>query len=510
MLVFPPFAWTELAWLAPLPVLLMLPAPRPGAAAAAVWLFGTLWALGVVAPWMTPALHALFGLTPVATAGLLLVVCQGGVPFAFLGWLLHAGRPTTPLGRVLYAPAAWVTVEYLRAHVPFGTPWALLGLALAEAPTVSQIADLGGAYAITFVLVLTSAAAAELLHARTARRRLAATGSGGLATGLAATGPRGLAAALALTVAVLAATAGYGMARRTQVRAAIARAPTARIALVHAELPNGARRDPAHALAAFERYLALDATVPAGVDLVVWPENAVPLLLEDNPELVVRVSAQSGGVPRLIGAPRTIVENGRPSLRASAFLIGPGGIMGAYDKHRLLVLAETMPSLGGAGILTGHGFTPGTGPTTLAAGALAIAPLVCYEFIFPELPRAAVRTGAQLIVNVSNDSWFRPGAGPRQHLLFGRLRTVELRRAMVRAANLGPTTMILPDGTTALETDGATPGVEIVDVPLLDVTTAYARLGDLVAWTCIVAVGLAVASARRRRHRVARSVATAT
>src|SRR5512139_595365 len=54
VLVFPPFGWTWLAWLAPLPVLLMLPAPGAAAAAAAVWLFGTLWALGVVAPWMTP------------------------------------------------------------------------------------------------------------------------------------------------------------------------------------------------------------------------------------------------------------------------------------------------------------------------------------------------------------------------------------------------------------------------------------------------------------------------
>ena len=196
---------------------------------------------------------------------------------------------------------------------------------------------------------------------------------------------------------------------------------------------------------------------------------------------------------RLIGAPRAVTGDGGSSLRASAFLIGPRGIEGIYDKHRLLALAETMPAMGGAGTFVEYGFSPGTGPSMLAAGDLRIAPLICYEFIFPELPRAAVRDGAQLLVNLSNDSWFRPGAGPRQHLLFGRLRTIELRRTMVRAANLGPSAIILPTGETALETDGVTPGVESIDVPLFEMQTIYARVGDLFAWTCVAAVALVMA-----------------
>ncbi len=481
MLIFPPFAWTGLAWVAASPVLLMLPAPRARAAAAAAWVFGTLWALGVVAPWMTPALHALFGLTALETAGLLLLVCQCGLPFALLGWLLHVGRPATALGRVLYAPAVWVGIEYLRAHVPFGTPWALLGLALADAPTVSQLADLGGPYAITFVLVLASAAVAEVIAARGRRR--------------------GLVPALAVTATLLILAFGYGTLRRDTVRALAAAAPTMRVALVHAEVPNDERQDPGRALATLERYLALDAPVAAGTDLVVWPENAVPLLLDDNPELVTRIARTGARALRLVGAPRVVTIDGRPSLRASAYLIGPDGIAGHYDKHRLLALAETMPAFGGGGVMLARGFTPGAGPAVLTAGPHRIAPLVCYEFIFPELARAAVRDGAELLVNLSNDSWFLPGAGPRQHLLFGRLRAIELRRTMVRAANLGPTTIILPDGTTTLETDGTTPGVEVADVPLLTVETVYARVGDLFAWTCIAAVVIATARRwRERRH----------
>ena len=469
----------------------MLPAPSAAKAVIAVWLFGTLWALGVVAPWMTPALQALFGLSSLQTAGMLLLVCQCGLPFALLGWVLHAGRPATPLGRVLFAPAAWVSVEYLRAHVPFGTPWALLGLALAEAPTVAQIADVGGAYAISFTLVLASAALAETIAAGAAWQRLVP--------------------ALTATATILGLVLGYGTFRYAAIRAAVAKAPTTRVALVHPEIPNAERLNPRQAVKLFEQNLTLDASGSTDdANLIGWPENAAPLLLEDNPENVKRVATLRANTRRLIGAPRAVTGDGGSSLRASAFLIGPRGIEGIYDKHRLLALAETMPAMGGAGTFVEYGFSPGTGPSMLAAGDLRIAPLICYEFIFPELPRAAVRDGAQLLVNLSNDSWFRPGAGPRQHLLFGRLRTIELRRTMVRAANLGPSAIILPTGETALETDGVTPGVESIDVPLFEMQTIYARVGDLFAWTCIAAVGLAVTRQRWRGRRSHTDPATAT
>lgn len=476
--MFPPFGWTWLTWLAPLPVFLLLPAPSAWAAVGATWAFGTLWALGVVAPWMTPALHALFDLSPLETAALLLAVCQGGLPFAALGLLLHAGRPRSALARVLYAPAVWVAVEYGRSHVPFGTPWALLGSALAEAPTVGQVADLGGAYALSFLAALASAAAAEVVR-----------------------GGRRAAAAALVAATVLVAALGYGGLRGAAVRAEMRRAPVARVALVHAEIPNAERRSPADALAALDRYLALEPGPEAALDLVVWPENAVALLLEENPALVARIGAGGRGRPHLIGAPRTVVADGAAALRASAFLVADGAIAGVYDKHRLLPLAETMPAFGGGGLRLARGFSAGHGAAVLDAGGLRLGPLICYELIFPELPRAAVRAGAELLVNVSNDSWFRPGAGPRQHFLFGRLRAVELRRALVRAANRGPTAVVLPDGTTALTTDGTTPGVEIAAVPLLDGLTLYARVGDAFAWLCIAAVAGRLATGARRRAR---------
>jgi apolipoprotein N-acyltransferase len=269
----------------------------------------------------------------------------------------------------------------------------------------------------------------------------------------------------------------------------------ARVALVHAELENARRQGAATAAAALDRYLTLGPAAGT-VDLVVWPENAVNLLLEDNPELVARIAARAGATPYVVGAPRTVATGSAYTLRTSALVIADGGLARSYDKRRLLPFAETMPSLRGRGAAQPQIFLPGTAATVVTVGSLRLGPLICYEAIFPELARATVRAGAELLVNLSNDSWFPPGAGPAQHARFAELRAVELRRTLVRAANRGVTMVVLPDGRVPLATDGAKPGVEIVAVPLLTIPTVYARIGDGFAWLCVVAVAVGLAGSR--------------
>jgi apolipoprotein N-acyltransferase len=131
---------------------------------------------------------------------------------------------------------------------------------------------------------------------------------------------------------------------------------------------------------------------------------------------------------------------------------------------------------------------------------MRLGPLICYEAIFPETARSAVRAGADLLVNISNDAWFSHPAGAAQHYLFSRARAVEFRRTLVRVANRGTTAVVLPDGSTAIATDGRTPGLEIASVPRLETITPYARLGDAFAWTCVAGVAATLArSAWRRR-----------
>ena len=129
-MIFPPFGWSWLTWLAPLPLfLLSASGVGLGACVLLCWIVGTVQATAVIAPWLWPAMRDLLPYAPGITVALLALLCQlvGGLPYAALGLVLVAGRRLPPVTRVLFAPAAWVGMEYLRAHLPFGTPWALLG-----------------------------------------------------------------------------------------------------------------------------------------------------------------------------------------------------------------------------------------------------------------------------------------------------------------------------------------------------------------------------------------------
>jgi apolipoprotein N-acyltransferase len=135
----------------------------------------------------------------------------------------------------------------------------------------------------------------------------------------------------------------------------------------------------------------------------------------------------------------------------------------------------------------------------LQAGRLRLAPLICYEAIFADLARSAVRAGANLLVNLSNDTWLARTSGRDQHFLFMRLRAVELRRASVRIANRGVTGVVWPDGTASIVARGDGAGAHVIEVPLLATRTTYERRGDWFAVLCAFAALAGLTSIRFSR-----------
>jgi apolipoprotein N-acyltransferase len=480
--LFPPWDASALAWVSLVPLLWALDGAGVGAAAVTGWLFGSTAALGLVTGWLWPALTDFFGAAVGVRVSLLALASQlgGGLPLAVFGIAGARATAAGPVARVLLVAAAWTAVEYGRGRLPYAMPWAPLGAALAPDGAIAQVADLGGVYVVSFVVAVVNAA---LAFAWTGGRRGDASATR---------------SSLLVAAVVLALAGGYGGWRHADVGGRMAAAPVLRVALVHAELENARRDGAAMAAAALDRYLALSPAA-ASVDLVVWPENAVNLLLEDNPELVARIAAHAGQASYLVGAPRAVSTAAGATLRTSALVIADGAVQGAYDKRRLLPFAETMPSLRGEGGADPRSFVAGDAATVLTVGGRRLGPLICYEAIFPDLARATVHAGAELLVNLSNDSWFAAGAGPEQHARFALFRAVELRRTMVRAANRGITTVVLPDGRRPVVTDGLSPGVEIVTVPLLELPTVYGAAGDVFAWACIVAAAAAMLGHHRGR-----------
>lgn len=387
-----------------------------------------------------------------------------------------AEKQPGPWRAALFWAVALTFMELARSYVLTGFPWALLGHAwVGWAPM--QLAAWVGPVGLTLLTVLAPA----LLVAAWPRR-----------------------AAVALTLLLFAALYGAGM---WQARAHLAEPLGPVVRLVQ---PNAAQRlkwDPAYAEGFFLRQL--EFTAAAGVNgrpaLVIWPETAIPNVLNRAGAMLQAVARASGGVPVALGIQR--LEDGR-GYNSLAVLDAEGGVADLYDKYHLVPFGEYLPlsdyldtvgmTLFGAD--AGFGFSPGPGARLLDLGPLGrVLPLICYEAIFPQNLRAAPER-PDWILQVTNDAWFGQISGPYQHLAQARLRAVEQGLPLVRVANTGVSAVIDARGNVLQSLPLGEAGWLDAALPPPLPPTLYARTGDApVALLLVLAIALGAIRRRQRR-----------
>ena len=261
----------------------------------------------------------------------------------------------------------------------------------------------------------------------------------------------------------------------------------------------------------YRRLLALSEPVEGQeADLVIWPESAIPMILDrqrleqDAYGLPVQLAERAGSGATFILGALTASPEGR-FFNSLVILDGERGLSGIYDKHHLVPFGEFVPFSGllsglGLDAFTGGEFDRGPGPALMEVpGHPAFAVAICYEIIFPREMRHAA-AGASWILQVTNDAWFGPAAGPKQHFALAQVRAAELGLPVVRVANTGITGIV--DGTglviERLPTEEAGSLVRALPVGP-PVRTPYSVRGDLVFFILLV-VGFAVPWLVRRRQ----------
>ncbi|HEX9857639.1 MAG TPA: apolipoprotein N-acyltransferase, partial [Paracoccaceae bacterium] len=316
-----------------------------------------------------------------------------------LFWAVAAGIAAfaaTPARRALAFALTLCLAELARGTVLTGFPWALPGHIWVVTP-LAQLAALIGPNGL---MLMTALAAALPV----------------------AFGYRGLAASAAL----LAAVAGFGVWRLAGPDPAPARAVTLRLVQPNAE--QHLKWDPAQARILFERQLAFTAALPRP-DLTIWPETAVPYLLNGSPGALEAIAAAADDAPVAFGIQRTEGWRGFNSM----VVTGAGGAVTAlYDKHHLVPFGEYIPfgdlaadlfGLTAFAAQEGNGYSAGAAAMLLDLGPELgrVLPLICYEAVFPQDLRAAPGR-ADWILQITNDAWFGTLTGPYQHLAQARLR----------------------------------------------------------------------------------------
>ena len=331
------------------------------------------------------------------------------------------------MGRIAALAFSFAISEWLRGMLFTGFSWNAVGYGAMPVPLLMQSAYLVGIAGMNALAVFVFAAPA-----------LIGTRQG-----------RGL--GLSLAALLFALHVGYGFYALRWIALPAPDGQATVVRLVQPVIDQAMKLDDSARAEIFERHLSLSAAAPEDggkrPDIVVWPETSIPFILTDNPDALVRIADVLEDDQVLIaGAVRTeSAGSGKaPRYYNSIYAIdGRGQIIGAADKVHLVPFGEYMPfgevfeSLGVAAVAAmPGGFSGAREHQLLTASGRSFYPLICYEAIFPQEIGAAADEAAALL-NVTNDAWFGNTPGPYQHFHQARLRAVERRLPLIRAANNG-------------------------------------------------------------------------
>lgn len=492
--LFDKLLW-PLGWVALVPLFLALRNASPGRAFVLGW-----WTESVIT-WMgfywlvgTMVRYGFISL-PVSLLFFAIIGFGYGVRLGiFAWWLRFAALPAAPWWYRLVLPAcAYVALDYLFPRI---FPW-YLGVLQYPAKPLIQIADVTGIHGVTFLLVACSTVVATCVSRQDDLRR----GSRSLMSGVVGV--------------LLLANAGYGLWRISQIEHAMQQAPSLRVALVQPNIGVQQKSSRGHR----QQYLHMQVemsrtTLSEHPDLIVWPETSYPFPV---PIQAQRLALPPMPVGRqtywLVGALTYDLQSQKRHIFNSALLVSPDGrIVGRYDKRKLLAFGEYIPMQQYFPFLrnlispTIGNLTAGNGGLVTLPGDIAIGNLICYEDILPSLGRQAVRQGAQLLVNLTNDAWFGRTHAPYLHYTLAAFRAVENRVYLVRVTNAGLTSIIDPLGRQQASLPIYQRTTLVDTVRILRLSTLYTRFGDWFAWLCsLTAVLMPLVCWQRQRHTPGRS-----
>ncbi len=539
-LCFPPFRQTWLIWFFASPFLAGLWFGKPREGRSRFWfgfrigylqgltffLINVSWLTSVsaVAGTVWAGISALAGL-----AGFLALY-----PALFGGFVATLGRwqlsrsegGADPFGlqvslRVLYVAvlcgSCWCSLEWLRSWVLTGFPWNGLGVALTDSLLLLQFADVVGIHGYGFfmmfanvILCATLIRLAREIHQFHRLRPHIDFGVG---------------AVVVISLFLYGLTKSQSTLRGDRVEV------KTRILQLNHSLEEKWTDDETvmrQVLHDYRDYTDL-FTATQAPDLVVWPETALPGLFYFpwmqkflNEEILAEKSFYL----------LTGLEDGELASQEvynNAMLMrGSTDDYQVYNKVKLVPVGEYLPFrdvfppieaiLGGI-IVEDFARGAETEPLVmeLEEGGVGIIPLICFEDTFGGHARKFVRDGPQLLVNVTNDGWFDGTAQPEQHFENARVRAIELRRPLVRAANTGVSGVIDEFGSLYDRVGGGREPRSIQDpetgdyairgsipavvrVPREGILTFYARFGDWfpISHTVLVMGAICVHVVRRK------------
>ncbi|MCM8795305.1 MAG: apolipoprotein N-acyltransferase [Candidatus Omnitrophica bacterium] len=428
---FPNYNLWFFAWFGFLPLFWAIQSKSKGRAFLLSYFTGIIFWTGTI-----------YWLANVTLTGTVLLIVYLALYFGIFGLIFYFILLLAPHYALLFLPFLWIILECLRSHLFTGFPWALLGYSQYLNLPVIQIADFSGVWGVSFLVMMINVTIYKVISYKLwiiSKEQKSVS----------------IVKSFLLPLLILFLSLIYGYYKLNLIPPSFILPIKLKISVIQANIPQELKWRAGMEEIIITKYLDISRqAIEAKPDLVIWPEAAIPYVLEENSIYNEQVISfvKKIKIPLLFGAVRKEDKN----YYNSAILISEKGKALIYDKLHLVPFGEYIPLRKIFGflekILPIGDFTPGREYTLFTlpvAGSRVVAKfavLICFEDLFPKLSRQFVKRGADFLVNITNDAWFGRSAAAYQHLQASVFRAVENRVAVVRAANTGVSAFIAPSG----------------------------------------------------------------
>jgi apolipoprotein N-acyltransferase len=411
------------------------------------WLYISVHGFGHAPLWVT--------IPVMATLVLVMAGYQALLGHVACRWL----QPATAAGRMLWIPAAWVLVEWWRGWFLSGFPWLSLGYSQTDSP-LAGLAPLGGVHLVSLALLAGAGALPLLWRAAPPLR------------------------ALALVVLVLPWTLGQAL---RGIEWTEPDGPSRSVAIVQGAIPQDMKWLESNQQNILDTYAKKHGEA-LGAQLIVWPESTLPDVANKYGSYLGEVwsASRKSGSDMVMGVMREqlAADSDEPHYFNSLLALG-NGEPAFYDKRHLVPFGEyfPVPQLVRSWLrlmnLPYSDFDRGARrqPVFALAGT-KVAASICYEDAYPGLLRQEIRASG-VLVNATNDAWFGHSSARYQHLQIARMRALESRRYLLRAANDGVSAVIGPDGSLRARAPEFEPAVLRAQFQPRKGDTPYLVVGNL-------------------------------
>lgn len=538
---YPPINSGTTAFIALVPLLIVLRHTEPKRGFFLGWLFGFIFRL-INLSWLI-ALKDNGGPLVLVAVGLVALSAYTAIYTGLFSYVVTsfwhvAKKKDIPMPMLFRAiawisePILWIGAEYLVGSVLTGFPWNPLAATQVNNLALLSSVSLFGAATLSAIVVLVNSAISSFairLWYDLLAPRFKNTNDEPMQRPSKA--PRTI--PLTLTIILLIVICWLGIDKVREIDRNALLGQKFKIALVHPDIPCIFERNDSSIEAANEALLTYTKIAAAAKpDATIWPETSLPGFIpydKQAAELITDALTETK-TPLIAGGVEyfRVANNQDGLIYNSAFLFTPGpAIADVYRKRHLVPCGEYIPLESKFPILkrfapTGFSCEAGTEQKTFSISKnigtnkveIQLAPLICFEDVFPYQARDAALNGASALICLANDAWFDGTCESEQHLAQAILRAAETRLPVLRSTNRGVTALILPNGRVIQRLGNGrgsgTPGFLIAEAAI-DPTpkkTFYTRYGDtflsIPAAGLLIGAALAIALVRRLKRKAMR------